>query len=389
MNQKRSILPLLAACFVAVACTLPFGAAQTGDKEVNPGGAPGGASGGAAVSTSAGKPADSQGASLTDRMKSFPIPPDSKMETNSADFAEPDEPMGSFIISSTSEIGTVVEFYETELPKLGWILRYADPNTECGVTQYWEYDAIFLTLRFGYEETLLTIRGDYRRVDPLSLNKYLPDLPLPETAVLVNSSGTSWEFYILQDYKAVELFYRQKLLALHWTTDGPEKPDTGSCGGDPNCDIGSGSSCPAGAVPMPSPTRDPRQMIRILYVMPNQNEVELTIIPHGSATILIVSITLKDLDSAGLPEDVPIYPDAVLIMVNPGTASFQITAGVDTVKEYYEDRMPAAGWAPEGNAYEDSGTYTRTWTKGDQRITITIISNENGTLLTLNCSSCR
>jgi len=388
MNRKRSILLFLAAGFLAVACSLPFGAVQTAVQKV----ATQSANNDTPSATSAGQPSGSQNTSVPSLMKSFPVPPNSKMDSNSADSDEPDATGGSFVISSTADIAAAVTFYETELPKHGWTLRYTDPNTECGVTQFWKNDALYLSLAFRYEESALAIHGQYRRVDAQSIDKYLPGFPLPETAELVDSSSTSWEFYILQDYKAVELFYRQKLLALQWTADATPVPVEASCGevnpGD--CEGGGGgSNCPAGVSPMPSPTFDSRKSIILLYTMPNHNAVELKIVPHGKATILYVDLTLKGLDSAGLPSDVPIYPGAILQMVAPGTAEYQIDASVDTVKKFYEEQMKAAGWIPDGNASEISGSYIQNWKKNNQKISISIISIGTGSMLILDCSTCR
>jgi hypothetical protein len=387
MNHKHSILPFLAAGFLALACSL-FGAAQSGVQKENTQTAAGGTL--SIVSTS--QPSGSQDTSVSTLMKSFPVPPNSNMDSNSAESDEPDATSGSFIISSTSDLPTVLSFYETELPKHGWALRYADTNTECGVTQYWKNKAVYLSLAFRYEEGALTIDGQYLRVETQSIDKYLQDFPLPETAELVDSSSTSWEFYILQDYKAVELFYRQKLLALQWTADATPVPVEASCGevnpGD--CEGGGGgSSCPSSVTPMPSPTFDSRKSITLLYTMPNNNEVELEIVPHGNATILYVDLTLKSLDSAGLPNDIPIYPGAVLQMVAPGTAEYQIDASLDTVKKYYEEQMKAAGWAPDGNAFEISGSYIQNWKKDNQKISISIMSTGTGSMLILDCSTCR
>jgi hypothetical protein len=387
MTHKRSILPFLAAGFLAAACSL-FGAAQSGVQKTNTQTAAGRTS--SVVSTN--QPSGSQDTSVSSLMKSFPVPPNSTMDSNSAESDEPDATSGSFIISSTSDIATVVSFYETELPKHGWTLRYADANTACGVTQYWKNKNIYLSLAFRYEETALTIDGQYLRVDAQSIGKYLQDFPLPERSELVDSSSTSWEFYILQDYKAVELFYRQKLLALQWTADATPVPVEASCGVENPADCeggGGGSSCPSGVTPMPSPTFDSRKSITLLYTMPNNNEVELEIVPHGNATILYVNITLKGLDSAGLPADVPIYPGAVLQMVTPGTVEYQIDASLDTVKKYYEEQMKAAGWTPDGNAIEISGSYLQTWKKDNQKITVQIMSTGTGSMLILDCSTCR
>jgi hypothetical protein len=388
MNRSQRIPLLLTAGFLAVACSLPFGAAQTAVQRADTQGA----DVGALSSPSGSQPTAVQAGSLNSLMKSFPVPPDSKMESNSADEDDPSSTGGSFLISSSADPAAAINFYATGLPKLGWVLRYTDPNPNCGFTQYWKNNFIYLSLAFRFEESALTIHGEYRRVESQSLEKYLPGFPLPETAELVDSSDIAWTFYIQQDYKAVELFYRQKLLALHWTTGGPEPTVDASCGDpDPAACEGNGarSACPAGLRPIPSPTFDPRHSIVIFYTMPDQNVVQLDIVPHGNATILYVDVTLKGLGSSGLPADIPIFPGAVLQMVVPGTVTYQIDAGLDTVRKFYEEQLKAGGWSPDGDAIEGSGSYLQAWKKGNQKITITIISTGTGSMLVLDCSTCR
>jgi hypothetical protein len=385
MDQKHAFPLFLVVCLLAVACSLPFGAAQP----VLPAASTQSDAGGTPSSTTKGFPSEGLKVSLADMLKSFPMPPDSQTDTGGAISNDPEATSGSFRILSGADLAAVVKFYERELLKQGWLLRYTDPIPSCGATQYWKNDTIFLALIFGYEDSRLYIHVQYKRVDRQSLNKYLADFPIPASSELVNSSDTSWEFYVLQDYKAVEAFYKQKLLSLGWTANGVLPQVEASCGDDdPDC--GSGShACPSGGFSMPSPTFDVRQKISLLYTMPNTNEVQIDIIPHGDATRLYVSLTIKSMESAGMPGDVPIYPGAVLLMAAPGTAEYQIDAIVKTVKDYYVEKMKEAGWAPDGDAYETPAMYLQTWTKDNQKITVTISSYEDGSMLILDCSTCR
>jgi hypothetical protein len=385
MNCKRSFPLFLVVCLLAVACSLPFGAAQS----ALPAAATQSEAGSTQSLATKGPSSEALQASAADMLKSFPMPPDSQTDTGGAISNDPEATSGSFRILSGADLAAVVKFYETELPKQGWLLRYTDPTRSCGATQYWKNDTLYLMLIFGYENSRLFIHVQYQRVDTQSLNKYLADFPLPASSELVKSSDTSWEFYVLQDYKAVEAFYKQKLLSLGWTANGVLPQVEASCGDDdPGC--GSGNhACPSGGVSMPSPTFDLRQRISLLYTMPNKNEAQIDIIPHGDATRLLVSLTIKSSESAGLPGDMPIYPGAVLLLAAPGTAEYQIDASVKTVKDYYAASMKEAGWAPDGDAYETSGMYLQNWTKDNQKITVTISSYEDGSMLILDCSTCR
>jgi len=328
-------------------------------------------------------------ASVADLLESIPVPPDSQMDSGSSIPNDPDATSGSFRILSSADLATVVKFYETELPKQGWLLRYTDPNYPCGVRQYWKNDSIYLMLIFGYEDSSFYIHVQYNRVDAQSLNKYLADFPLPESSELVYSSTTSWEFYVLQDYKAVEAFYKQKLLDLHWAANGVLPQVEASCGDDdPDCGGGNGG-CPSEAGLLPTPTFDLRQTISLLYSMPDTNEVQIDIIPHGDATRLYVSLTMKALSSVGLPEDVPIYTGAVLLYASPGTAEYTIDASVETVLTFYMNKLQEAGWAADGAAVETPGMSIQNWSKGSQKLSVMITTYQDGSMLVLDCSTCR
>jgi hypothetical protein len=334
-------------------------------------------------------PSEALQASVADSLKSFSVPPDSQMDSGSSISNDPDATSGSFRILSSADLATVVKFYETELPKQGWLLRYTDPNFPCGVRQYWKNDTIYLLLIFGYEDSSLYIDVQYKRVDAQSLNKYLADFPLPESSELVYSSATSWEFYVLQDYKAVEAFYKQKLLDLNWAANGVLPQVEASCGDDdPDCG-GGGGGCPSGAGLLPTPTFDLRQKISLLYIMPDTNEVQIDIIPHGDATRLYVSLTMKALSSVGLPDDVPIYTGAVLLMATPGTVEYTIDASVETVMAFYMRTLQEAGWAADGAVVETPGMSIQNWSKGSQKLTVMITPYEDGSMLVLDCSTCR
>ena len=140
---------------------------------------------------------------------------------------------------------------------------------------------------------------------------------------------------------------------------------------------------------MPTPTFDLRQEISLLYIMPDTNEVQIDIIPHGDATHLHVSLTMKALSSVGLPEDVPIYIGAVLMMASPGTAEYTIDATVETVLAFYMNTLQEAGWAADGAAVETPGMSIQNWSKGSQKLSVMITTYQDGSMLVLDCSTCR
>jgi hypothetical protein len=72
--------------------------------------------------------------------------------------------------------------------------------------------------------------------------------------------------------------------------------------------------------------------------MPDGNIIDLTITPHQNGTILGVDLILKNIQSAGLPQDLPIYPGTVVQIITPGSAEFQVNADMQTIEKYYVDK---------------------------------------------------
>jgi hypothetical protein len=291
----------------------------------------------------------------------------------------------SFTILSQSSIQAVIQYYTDELPKQGWASRYSDPNFTGGVIQYWKRDNIYLSLDFGFIDGQLTIQGQYKDVEPQEAQKLPKDFPLPGQAEMVDAGDTSWEFYIPEPYTDVTSFYNQKLASLNWkSAPGMGAGGLGGCGSD----CGSvQASYPPGTTPMPTATTDYRNSNELSFTMPDGNEIDLTITPHQNATLLDVEETLKNVESAGLPKDVPIYPGAVVQMVAPGTVEFQVNADMKTIENYYSEQLKAAGWAPE-NPFETSGSYNQEWSKGDQKISIALVASGQTTNLVIDCESC-
>ena len=266
---------------------------------------------------------NAQSGSLADFQGTFPLPPDSKI--TSPDLTPSNDPSGGFTIQSQSGMAAVVKYYAETLPAQGWTSRYTDANFIGGVTQYWKKDNIYLSLNFGFDQGQLTIHCQYDRLEAQPAQKLPKGFPLPAQSEMVLAQPTSWEFYVPQDYVAVTKFYNQQMASMNWKPvpvagGGGE----GSCGGN---DCGGNSTFPAGA--LPTATIDPRQSNQLSFTMPDGNEIDLTIRPHQNGTILNVDLTLKSVDSAGLPQDVPVYPGAVVQIINPGMAEFQINAEDD------------------------------------------------------------
>jgi hypothetical protein len=250
----------------------------------------------------------------------------------------------------------LVDFYSTALPPQGWTYRYTDANYLGGVTQFWKDDSTYLSVRFGCERSGVMARVDYQRVAADALEKLPEDLPIPDEAELTNASDTSWDLYIDQDYAAVNAFFTNA--SAGWARGSGFGAMEGE--GDDG-----GPACPAGVDPMPAPTRDSRSVKSYSWILPDQNQVDIDITPHGSATLVHITLT-------GQTADVPVYPGATNQNAMPGMVTFQAGAGMETVKAYYEKELNAAGWTPEGQPMESTEMIMLSWKKGNQTIMITV-----------------
>jgi hypothetical protein len=111
-------------------------------------------------------------------------------------------------------------------------------------------------------------------------------------------------------------------------------------------------------------------------------ETEATVEPAEAAAP-------TDPSAAGLPPDVPLYSDAKLLVVEPGTIVYQPGADVATVKQFYSDRLISSGWETDGDPIEAGGAFFMSWVKGDLTIQINLQPNAPaGSLVVLGCDGC-
>jgi hypothetical protein len=293
--------------------------------------------------------------------KFFPIPADTEIDPYSVEEGDPDK--GSFTLRSTAALDGLVDFYKTTLPTEGWTYRYTDANDFGGVTQFWEKDNSYISLQFGYEENEVVVEIKYRRIASDALEKLPEDFPIPDKEEVTNATDTSWDFYIDQDFATVTAIYTKA--SAGWAPCSEESSGEGDDGG--------GQKFAPGVTPMPSPTRDPRPVESYCGILPSQHQVDLYIRPHGDATLMHVYLTSLNVSEAGLPADVPLYPGATIQSVKPGTVDFQTDASLEIVKDFYVEKLTAAGWTP-GDFLESEGMSMKDWKKGNQTITINIIS---------------
>ena len=393
MNRKNLVIFFITTLFLVGACSLAAHATQATPTASNPLSQsqtatqpPLGGGNGQGGSQAATQPPLSggirQGAPQVGIQATFPLPPDSQIIQ--PDDSDPTDTSGSFTIQSQSSPDAVNTFYAGALLPLGWTLRYTDANFTGGVTQCWKKGNIYLSVNIGFDQGVLKIHCQYERVEAQLAQKLPKDFPLPAQFEMVSAGDSSWEFYIPQDYTAVTNFYKQQMTALNWKQNpGNAASGEGGCG---DTDCGGNTTFPAGA--MPTATIDYRNENDLSFSMPDGNVVDLAISPHTDGTILYVSLTLKNIASAGLPQDVPIYPGATAEIITSGSAEFQVNADMQTIEDYYNQQLPSAGWAPNGSPVEVSGSYMQDWTKGDQKITISLVASDANTMLMIECPTC-
>jgi len=356
-GKKALLLWLAALVATSLACSLVGGRSDAPSSSDATQATPSAQS---ASSPGAGVPSGQTGA--TEALSaSFPLPPDTSIDPESV--SEEDPGRGSFELRSTAALDGLVGFYEATLPVQGWTHRYTDANTIGGVTQFWKKGNLYLSLQFGYDSIGAVARIEYQSVAADALGALPPDFTIPDEAELTTSRNTTWDFFVDQDYAAVIAFYTQA--SAGWA------PCSGVSAGEGEGDEG-GPRFPPGATPMPTPTRDSRPAKELCGVLPSQNQVELYIVPHGDATLLHVYITSLDSSDSGLPAELSIYPGATIQSADPGVVTFQAGAGSDAVHGFYEGKLTAAGWTPEGQPMESEGVVMMNWGKGNESVMIVI-----------------
>lgn len=303
---------------------------------------------------------------------SFPLPEGTTINADTINEDDPDR--GSFMLGTTAALSDLVDFYQSMLPEQGWTYRYTDANYLGGVTQYWKYIDKYVSVQFGYDQNEEVVRVDYVRIGPDATVHLPKDFPLPENAEFTGAGDTSWNLYVDQDFAAVNSFYTKASSGWSKCSGFISGAMEGECGGD--C---GGRNFPQGVTPIPAPTRDARPWKDYCWVLPDKNQVELTIAPHGDATLLVVDVTSLNASDADLPEGIQVYPGATIQNASPGMVMFQANASLEKVKAFYQDGLKAAGWTSSGEPYSAGGATLMNWQKGNQTVMFTIGDIGNGT----------
>ncbi len=74
----------------------------------------------------------------------------------------------------------------------------------------------------------------------------------------------------------------------------------------------------------------------------------------------------------GLPDDVPMYPDATEFTSFAGFVNFHVADDVDTVTAFYDAELQSAGWTTDGDEYFP------TWEKDGRTVQLMITASDDG-----------
>jgi hypothetical protein len=85
-----------------------------------------------------------------------------------------------------------------------------------------------------------------------------------------------------------------------------------------------------------------------------------------------------DAVSGGLPEGVPLYPDAEGLTTFGTMTTFTVGDDVETVNKFYIDALESAGWNQvEGSAMSTDVMATTTWTQDGETLTLNVVESED------------
>ncbi|MFP4343819.1 MAG: hypothetical protein ACLFU8_03900 [Anaerolineales bacterium] len=82
----------------------------------------------------------------------------------------------------------------------------------------------------------------------------------------------------------------------------------------------------------------------------------------------------EDALMGGLPEDVPVYPEATDLTAMPGMVLFTVADDVATVGEFYTSNLEAAGWM-QTETPDMEGMVMDTWEKDGTTLSLTVTEN--------------
>jgi hypothetical protein len=88
----------------------------------------------------------------------------------------------------------------------------------------------------------------------------------------------------------------------------------------------------------------------------------------------------EDAKSGGLPEDVPLHPDAQELTSMSGMTMFTVDSTVDDMAAYYAEQLAGAGWSEGEEGFSSEDAVMQNWVKGERTLQLTISAEDDGTV---------
>jgi hypothetical protein len=85
----------------------------------------------------------------------------------------------------------------------------------------------------------------------------------------------------------------------------------------------------------------------------------------------------------GLPEGVPVYPDATDVTSFGDMSTFTVSDEVETVSDFYTDALTSAGWEKGGEGFTMETMVSSTWLKDGDELSLTITADDDGVVTVL------
>ena len=109
------------------------------------------------------------------------------------------------------------------------------------------------------------------------------------------------------------------------------------------------------------------------------------------ATILNITLTLKNVELAGLPKELPIYPGRP-IWSSPRNGALYRPLGLKTAVQFYTQILTVAGWKPSaGYSLDTPQLYFQEWDKGEEALRFNISSpgsSSQSSIVSIQCLQC-
>ena len=85
----------------------------------------------------------------------------------------------------------------------------------------------------------------------------------------------------------------------------------------------------------------------------------------------------EGVESGGLPEGIPVYPEATSLTSFGGMTTFETTDDLEAVDSYYVDALEAEGWEEGEGGFATENMVSSAWSKDDVGLSLTISSDDD------------